>query len=392
MKLKTKPANRTSGPNPLENIIGYILTLILSFLFALFCSWRIGIFLLLSFLLAPVISIGVTLMYAKLHTFSVIPSKDNVGKNERFFLTVNVKNPLFFPSPTFLFYVNQHPCVKYSAPCYGISVMPFQTECFNIQCTSKIAGLGQVGIADIRIQDYLGIFSLSLKQSYTYSLSVVPDIDDISPDEDFIRQTYVLSSSNSESEDTIEVSTNVMGAFPGYEHREYIPGDPLKRINWKLSARKDKLFVRLDDELATSSVTMVIDPLLNITKEDMDRLPSHLYPESDQTVIPHLIGEHTLEAALGIARAFLCRNLRIKCIYKREGSFHTMELNSANDITLLQQEFASLSFEGNVSERFPFSQIPELEAVFVCTSNKDTAVALPGAIVYSALAKKGRLI
>ena len=182
MKLKTKPANRTSGPNPLENIIGYILTLILSFLFALFCSWRIGIFLLLSFLLAPVISIGVTLMYAKLHTFSVIPSKDNVGKNERFFLTVNVKNPLFFPSPTFLFYVNQHPCVKYSAPCYGISVMPFQTECFNIQCTSKIAGLGQVGIADIRIQDYLGIFSLSLKQSYTYSLIVVPDIDDISPD------------------------------------------------------------------------------------------------------------------------------------------------------------------------------------------------------------------
>ncbi|MBO7395493.1 MAG: DUF58 domain-containing protein [Ruminococcus sp.] len=46
---------------------------------------------------------------------------------------------------------------------------------------------------------------------------------------------------------------------PGYEHREYVHGDPLKRVNWKLSSKKDKLMVRLDEAVASVQPMIVLD-------------------------------------------------------------------------------------------------------------------------------------
>ena len=46
---------------------------------------------------------------------------------------------------------------------------------------------------------------------------------------------------------------------PGYVHREYVQGDPLKRINWKLSTKKSKLMVRLDEAAASVQPVLVLD-------------------------------------------------------------------------------------------------------------------------------------
>lgn len=384
-KIKTPPKH-----NPLENIIGYLLSLTIAFIFALFCSWRIGIFLMFSFILAPILSIIITLIFSKVFQFQVEPSKTFVGKNEKFYIQISVKNPFPFPTPSILFYTSSHPCVSYDAPTYALSVMPFQTEQFLIPCTAKIGGQGQMGIANIKLQDYLGIFTLSLKKSYTYQINIVPDIAEISPDEDFIRQTYILSSTNGESDETVEVTTNVMGAFPGYEHREYVPGDPLKRINWKLSAKKEKLFIRLDDELATSTVMIIIDPLLQITENDIERLPMNMYAETDHTILPYLICENVLEYTLGIAQTLLSRNLNVYCYYQKEGRFTSMHLVNAREITLLQQELAAYCFEKEIRERFPINDTPKEGAVCICTPNRFTDIPFQGIIVYSALDGKGR--
>ena len=46
---------------------------------------------------------------------------------------------------------------------------------------------------------------------------------------------------------------------PGYEHREYVEGDPLKRVNWKLSSKKNKLMVRLDEAASSVQPLIVLD-------------------------------------------------------------------------------------------------------------------------------------
>ena len=53
---------------------------------------------------------------------------------------------------------------------------------------------------------------------------------------------------------------SVSGGFPGYEHRGYEPGDPLNRINYKLSAKKRTLMVRRDENTSAQSTDIVIAP------------------------------------------------------------------------------------------------------------------------------------
>ena len=47
--------------------------------------------------------------------------------------------------------------------------------------------------------------------------------------------------------------------MPGYEHRDYIPGDSLKRINWKLSSKRRHLMVRQDEPIALARLSVVLD-------------------------------------------------------------------------------------------------------------------------------------
>jgi len=62
---------------------------------------------------------------------------------------------------------------------------------------------------------------------------------------------------------------------PDYEIREYIPGDELKNIHWKLTAKQDKLMVR--ERLASGRLKMnVLLPLTDDKKEN-DGLVDSLY-------------------------------------------------------------------------------------------------------------------
>lgn len=63
------------------------------------------------------------------------------------------------------------------------------------------------------------------------------------------------------SDDDEETAGSVLtGGMPGYEHRGYVPGDPLRRINYKLSAKKGTLLVRKDDNVPAESTDIVISP------------------------------------------------------------------------------------------------------------------------------------
>ena len=46
--------------------------------------------------------------------------------------------------------------------------------------------------------------------------------------------------------------------MPGYEHREYVAGDSPRRVNYKLSAKKQKLMVRLDESNGYATTNLYI--------------------------------------------------------------------------------------------------------------------------------------
>lgn len=373
-----------------ENIIGYLLTIALSFVFALYCSWRIGIFLMLTLLLAPALSLLLSLLFRHMLSVDISLSRSFTAKKERLRLSVYLRNRFLLPTPGILIETFSNPCISYESPLYEVNVMPLSTICLDIPVTAKICGASQVGVAGISITDYLGIFTLHISPSQTRTLSVVPDIAEISGDEEYIRQTYVLSTTTGETDETVEASTNVMGGFPGYEHREYVPGDPLKRINWKLSAKRENLYVRLDDELSASSVMLVLDPVVHITENDLTHLPRNLYAHSSTGEIPFLVMQNAVETSLGVALTLLSRNLKVSYFFLRNGAWECTNIINPGQITELQQSLASYSFLPETDSRFPFTAVPNEGAAFICTPCRYTEIPFRGIMVYSSLDGKGR--
>ena len=63
------------------------------------------------------------------------------------------------------------------------------------------------------------------------------------------------------SDDEAEAEQSLLsGGMPGYEHREYFPGDSPRRINYKLSAKKQTLFVRKNESAAAESTDIILAP------------------------------------------------------------------------------------------------------------------------------------
>lgn len=390
MNLPKKDPKDKKRNSKFDTISGYLLSIAVSFMFALFCSWRIGIFLLLTLVLAPILSLVLAFVFRHTIKVEVQVNKQLVAKKERLQLTVSLRNRFVLPTPGVLIEPLENPCVSYGDVCYEMAAMPFSGVSLDVPVMAEICGASQVGIGKVWVQDYLGLLRLAVPLRLSQTLAVIPDVAEISGDEEYIRQTYVLSTTTGESDETVEASTNVMGGFPGYDHREYVPGDPLKRINWKLSARRDDLFVRLDDELAASSVVLVLDPVEHVTEKDIAWLPGNLYENSSVAELPALIRQNAMETSLGVAMTLLNRNLKVMYCFFRDGRWERTDVTNVAQVTSLQQELASYSFVRECSQRFPFAEAPERGAAFICTACRYTEVPFREVIVYSSLDGKGR--
>ena len=139
---------------------------------------------------------------------------------------------------------------------------PFSARCALIgrECRVELSmpaeycGLNRLVIEDIILRDGLGLIiyrSDILPESG--AAAVLPDIVEYAGPEVF---PSTLPSDNDEEAE----EGSAAGGAPGYEHRSYEPGDPLNRINYKLSAKKRALMVRRDENTSSQSIDIVIAP------------------------------------------------------------------------------------------------------------------------------------
>ena len=104
------------------------------------------------------------------------------------------------------------------------------------------------------LRDFLGIVYLNSRvRPEPAAVAVLPRIVDYTGPE-------VPLSLLPSDDDEDEAQSLLTGGIPGYDHRDYVPGDPLRRINYKLSAKKRRLLVRKDENIASQSVDIVLEP------------------------------------------------------------------------------------------------------------------------------------
>lgn len=359
-----------------KGIISYILALALTIFFALYMNATVGWFMLVALILALVLSVFFALLVIGAVEVTCDMSDCILSKGDSCDMTVTVRNKSLFPTTPIEIEVLNGDGVKCNDKNILVSVLPFEKQTFTVSFTAKICGPSTVGIKSVKVTDYLGLMAFKAKRKtydkLRYKVAVIPDITDVSPRNDKILQVMQASLHAEDSDDTVEVTSNTFGGFPGCDNREYIPGDPLKRVNWKQSAKRGKLLVRLDDVLASRSVNLVLDSVYAKDKVDMEAMVnSSTYQNIDKEDIPAKIAEDAVETALGIIRTLVLSNYTVNFFLAKTDGFILYEMEDEKDIEAMRLQLAEYAFdiEGK-RERFPKEDVLDRYSSFVfCTPN-----------------------
>ena len=114
------------------------------------------------------------------------------------------------------------------------------------------SGINRLNLDLISIRDFAGLFNLKIPVGQEAKKAVLPKIVDYAGPE------IIPSVLPSDDEDAEEGVTVVKGGLPGCEHRDYVPGDSPKRVNYKLSAKRNRLLVRLDESAGFAATNIFI--------------------------------------------------------------------------------------------------------------------------------------
>ncbi len=122
----------------------------------------------------------------------------------------------------------------------------------KVRFRPRHCGLNKVTVSRVVAEDFFGLFRGKSKSDRESAIAVLPRrVEYIGPE----VQPSLLPAESEEIEDGIAVS---FGGTAGYEHRDYAAGDSPRRINYKLSAKKRKLLVRMDESSGTESTNIIL--------------------------------------------------------------------------------------------------------------------------------------
>lgn len=349
MRFREKKAKK---PSKIGVIIEYIIAMALSVVFALYANALTGWFILIALILLPVFSFLYTRLYGRFIDAEILPFPNIVGKGDMLDIRIKLKNKGFLPSLP----VEITLCSSLTLEIQGnkrniVYLMPKSEYILDVSYKAVVWGEATAGIESVSLAGFLGFVSKQLDgMSIICDVGIIPDIAQLESDAPVIRSLREISTYGEEVEQTRQASTSATG-MPGNEHREYIEGDSLRRINWKISARLDKFMVRLSDETLSSGFLVTLDARYLTDNESMTSV---------------VRGATAVEGFLGVLELICRLGLDCKAMVKIKNSWQSFDVERLEDIMPLRHELARFSFKGN-GERLPMQAISENKSVIIIT-------------------------
>ncbi len=140
-----------------------------------------------------------------------------------------------------------------------IFLKPLQMVSIREKIKCKHRGYYQLGELEITTRDFFHIFERKLIFNKTTDLIVYPRVHEINRMKICARELF---GSTGLSSNTHEDYTSIKNI------REYIEGDNVKRIHWKLSAKKNKIYVKDYDLSANTKINIFLDGFQGSYKGD----------------------------------------------------------------------------------------------------------------------------
>lgn len=234
-----------------------------------------------------------------------------------------LKNPAYLPLPDCTFHYTVSSPFYPNEESYEVNcpVYAHDSFAFSIPLTFRRAACYQIRLTQITVWDYLHFFTFHKEVTLQKELFIFP------PENDNLQFS---SAAFGEGFDEFEengakgnISSNVT------DIREYIPGDRLQKIHWKLSAKIHKLMVKENEQ--TSSHQFIL-------------LPELYLPDPAQPVL-----EQILSNTLTMGRSLLADGITFFFRYYSITAQDFMQFCILNE-DQLEEAFRSCFYESTYAE------------------------------------------
>lgn len=180
--------------------------------------------------------------------------------------------------------------------------------------TARHGGCARLSAREFSVSDYLGLFRFAVQGDLPSRIvGVIPEIPSLTGAGVMLHAVTDTVLTQDEDEEESSAAFSSVSA-PGYIHRDYVPGDNLRRINWKLSAKRNRLMVRMDEAAATVRPSVILD----------------LRPEQDEE--GYTRRDILMEGALGFLLLLVRQGIATTLRYANDGEWHCLILENEDAV------------------------------------------------------------
>lgn len=217
----------------------FIILVIISAIFYIMYIWDFSLILLVIMSAVPVILLICTYITKRMMSVDFAVKNENASKRQEFPVQIQIQNRSIFPVGKAEAHIEYYNIFNNQINTFELYI-PIQarnTQSVTFNLKSKYCGIINIKCAYIYIFDPLRLFKFKVGKNITAEIPIMPDGHEI---------TGTLSYSDRVNEESTRFSDSKPGDDPSevFDLRDYIPGDKLNRIHWKLSSKMDTLIVK----------------------------------------------------------------------------------------------------------------------------------------------------
>lgn len=249
------------------------------------------------------------------------------------FIAIDDKNESFFPITT--------------------NLNPFQKKTIKRSIECRRRGIYEIGAVKVKLRDPFGIFEVRKTFKTNHKIIVYPNVYDISVKLPAIAQTGGVEVKNRQYEDYTNLSNL----------REYIHGDSLKRVHWRISAKLQKLYVKEYESTASNEVFIIWDLYKQHYKDDYNGM----------------IDERSAECVLSLTKYCLANGVPVSIVDYGSGKL-LLRSKSIKDFSMLKLSTLRLfpTYDYNFNERLLDSirRVPRDSTLAIITPHVDESTVV----------------
>ena len=325
----------------IKAVISYLLLIGLAVLYTLFLEAPGGCYLITALVSAAFISVILCFLTARKLSAQIEIKTDILNRGDISLVNLAVTNESLLPSAI----INAQMFASYhfttdSPQSIRTSMFGKGTQRFSASYRAEFFGKARIGISSIEVTDYLRLISLHINiPKAMEEIKIYPDIPDVNAREGLAR-SLTDAAAFDESEETTQ-SLFAMNGFPGYEHRKYEPGDNIRLINWKLSAKRGELFVRRLEGASGAEQTFILD---KAGSKAADQLQAR---REEQLAV---------ESLLALMMQFAKTELPSKLVIRFGNVWETIPVVTPSDVSDIRYRLTDYTFSADEVSRLPIVQ------------------------------------